>query len=203
MKAVRVPSEATPGKRDIVFDFISHNPMVVGSNPTPASNWRFGGRALANFFFLQIHYSEVRKGESWDSPSASKSKVYSAFAPRADPQLSSISSTRYKCAALGGVYRVSGTRSRSTYRVWSCIDLFELTAVLRSTITAPTLMSNGFLLLVQECVEHGLLDIHFVRASVWIDEGIPGTVLELRVLFLQVVLGWVVAERHVACERTH
>jgi hypothetical protein len=32
MKTVRVPSEATPSKRDIVFDFISHNPKVVGSN---------------------------------------------------------------------------------------------------------------------------------------------------------------------------
>jgi len=28
MKAVRVPSEATPGKRDIAFDFISHNSTV-------------------------------------------------------------------------------------------------------------------------------------------------------------------------------
>src|SRR6266853_653890 len=36
-KTARVPSEATPGKRDIVFDFISHNPKVVGSNPTPAT----------------------------------------------------------------------------------------------------------------------------------------------------------------------
>jgi hypothetical protein len=147
-------------------------------------NLRFRGRAQANFFCLQIHYSEARKGGSWDSTSASKLKICSAFGRRADSQLSSISSTRYKCVVLGGVSRVSGTGSRSTYRVWSCIDLFELTAVLRSTITAPTLMSNGFLLLVQECVEHGLLDIHFVRASVWIDEGIPGTVLELRVLFL-------------------
>src|ERR1700730_6979974 len=84
-----------------------------------------------------------------------------------------------------------------------CIDLFELTAVLWSISTTPPLMSNGFLLLVQECAEHGLLDVHFVRASVWIDEGIPGTLSELRVLFLQVVLGCVVAEQHVACERTH
>ena len=30
-KEVRVPSEATPGKRDIVFDFISHNPKVLFS----------------------------------------------------------------------------------------------------------------------------------------------------------------------------
>jgi len=37
VKTVRVPSEATPGKRDIVFDFISHNPKVVGSNLTPAT----------------------------------------------------------------------------------------------------------------------------------------------------------------------
>jgi hypothetical protein len=36
-KAVRAPSEATPDKRDIVFDRISHNPKVVGSNPTPAT----------------------------------------------------------------------------------------------------------------------------------------------------------------------
>ena len=28
---MRVPSEATPEKRDIVFDFISHNEEVVGS----------------------------------------------------------------------------------------------------------------------------------------------------------------------------
>src|SRR6202521_6261253 len=27
-KAVRVPSEATPDKRDVVFDLLSHNPMV-------------------------------------------------------------------------------------------------------------------------------------------------------------------------------
>ena len=37
VKTVRAPSEATPGKRDMVFDFISHNPKVVGSNPTPAT----------------------------------------------------------------------------------------------------------------------------------------------------------------------
>jgi len=38
MKTVRVPSEATPGKRDIVFDFISHNPKVARSNRAPATN---------------------------------------------------------------------------------------------------------------------------------------------------------------------
>src|ERR1700694_388509 len=112
----------------------------------------------------------------------------------------------FRLQLCGGPYipiiRLSGTGIVLTYRVWSCIDLFELTAAMEHQHTPP-LMSNGFLLLVQECVEHGLLDVHFVRASVWIDEGIPGTLLELRVLFLQVVLGRVVAERHVACERTH
>jgi hypothetical protein len=91
-KSGAAPSEATPDKRDMILDLISHNPKVVGSNPTPASNWRFGSRALANFFFLQIHYSEVRKGESWDSPWAPKLKVYSAFTSRADFQISSIRS---------------------------------------------------------------------------------------------------------------
>ena len=38
-KAVRVPSEATPDKRDMIFDLTSHNPKVVGSNPTPATNF--------------------------------------------------------------------------------------------------------------------------------------------------------------------
>ena len=37
-KVMQIPSEATPDKRDIVFDFISHNPKVVGSNPTIATN---------------------------------------------------------------------------------------------------------------------------------------------------------------------
>jgi hypothetical protein len=33
-KEVRVPSEATPDKRDIVFDFFSHNPKVMAQSPT-------------------------------------------------------------------------------------------------------------------------------------------------------------------------
>ena len=32
-RSYRLPSEATPDKRDIVFDFISHNPRVIGSKP--------------------------------------------------------------------------------------------------------------------------------------------------------------------------
>ena len=44
-------------------------------------------------------------------------------------------------------------------------DSFEGTAFLQSMSTNPLpLMPNGFLLLIQECVEHGLLDVHFVRA---------------------------------------
>jgi hypothetical protein len=43
-KPVRGPSEATPDKRDIVFDRISHNPKVVGSNPTPATKISFLSR---------------------------------------------------------------------------------------------------------------------------------------------------------------
>jgi len=38
-KPVRVPSEATQDKRDMIFDLTSHNPKVVGSNPTPATNY--------------------------------------------------------------------------------------------------------------------------------------------------------------------
>jgi hypothetical protein len=30
-KAMQVPSEATPGKRDMAFDIISHNPMSISS----------------------------------------------------------------------------------------------------------------------------------------------------------------------------
>ena len=72
-----------------------------------------------------------------------------------------------------------------------------------SALLRSPLVLSGLLLLVQECVEYSLLDVHFVRAPVGVDEGIPGTLLELRVLFLQAVLGRVVAERHVARERTH
>src|SRR6266550_1080768 len=79
-----------------------------------------------------------------------------------------------------------------------CFRGYGASALLRSP-----LVLSGFLLLVQECVEHSLLDVHFVRAPVGVDEGIPGTLLELRVLFVQAVLGRVVAERHVARERTH
>src|SRR6266851_3087947 len=56
-KTARVPSEATPGKRDIVFDFVSHNPKVVGSNPTPATNFlksRAGYRRPACFLFREL-----------------------------------------------------------------------------------------------------------------------------------------------------
>src|SRR5713101_3055618 len=56
-KTAQVPSEATPGKRDIVFDFVSHNPKVVGSNPTPATNFlksRAGSRRPACFLFRQL-----------------------------------------------------------------------------------------------------------------------------------------------------
>ena len=38
-KSVRLPSEATPGKRDIAFDFISHNPKVARSNRAPATSY--------------------------------------------------------------------------------------------------------------------------------------------------------------------
>jgi hypothetical protein len=37
IRAVRVPSEARPGKRNVIFELTSHNPTVVGSNPTPAT----------------------------------------------------------------------------------------------------------------------------------------------------------------------
>jgi hypothetical protein len=37
MRAMRVPSEATPGKRDIVFDLTSDNPKVARSNRAPAT----------------------------------------------------------------------------------------------------------------------------------------------------------------------
>src|ERR1700674_140860 len=51
-KGVRVPSEATPDKRDVVFALLSHNPKVVGSNPPPATNrartpWRFRARSIS------------------------------------------------------------------------------------------------------------------------------------------------------------
>jgi len=72
-----------------------------------------------------------------------------------------------------------------------------------SALLCSQLMPNSLLLLVQECVEHGFFNVHFVRAPVGVDERIPGTLLELRVLFLHVVLGGVVAKRHVACERPH
>jgi len=36
-KTARGPSEATPAKRDMIFDLTSHNPKVVGSNLTPAT----------------------------------------------------------------------------------------------------------------------------------------------------------------------
>src|SRR5258708_457884 len=73
----------------------------------------------------------------------------------------------------------------------------------QSALLRSPLMPNRFLLFVQKRVEHGLLDVHFVCASVRVDEGISGALLELRVLFLQVVLGRVVAERHITCKRTH
>jgi hypothetical protein len=44
-KSCAVPSEATPDKRDIVFDFISHNPKVASSNLAPATTW-FHNRLL-------------------------------------------------------------------------------------------------------------------------------------------------------------
>jgi hypothetical protein len=90
----------------------SHNPKVVGSNPTPATNSRFRGRAQANFFFLQPHYSEVRKGVSWGSPSASKLKVYSAFAPRAVSRLSSIRSKLGIIVRCWEAIRGSATRNK-------------------------------------------------------------------------------------------
>lgn len=48
-KTVRVPSEATPGKRDIVFDFISHNPKVVSSSLTAATG------SVDNFVRVSVH----------------------------------------------------------------------------------------------------------------------------------------------------
>jgi hypothetical protein len=38
MRVVRVPSEVTPGKRDIVFDQTSHNPKAVGSSSPSTTN---------------------------------------------------------------------------------------------------------------------------------------------------------------------
>jgi hypothetical protein len=51
--AVRVPSEATPDKRDMFFDLISHNPKVARSNRAPATM----GAARLNLkapFFLSV-----------------------------------------------------------------------------------------------------------------------------------------------------
>jgi hypothetical protein len=56
-KSGAVPSEATPDKRDIVFDFISHNPKVVGSNPTPATTFlesKAGPQTSGLFLFCAI-----------------------------------------------------------------------------------------------------------------------------------------------------
>jgi len=61
-KAVQEPSEATPGKRDIVFDFISHNPKIVGSNPTPATSYIVCSQGLARTgqaLCLWVHYPVV------------------------------------------------------------------------------------------------------------------------------------------------
>jgi hypothetical protein len=67
---------------------------------------------------------------------------------------------------------------------------------------ASALWTCGIPLLAQECVEHGLFDVDLVRAAVRVDEGVLGTILELRVLFFKIVLGRMIAKRHVASERT-
>src|ERR1700739_3504412 len=77
---------------------------------------------------------------------------------------------------------------------------------LRSREPAPrrfTLTASGLPLFVQECVEHGLLDVHFVLAPGGSMKGFTAPQFSSACLFRQVVLGSVVAERHVARERTH
>src|SRR5207245_11686975 len=74
--------------------------------------------------------------------------------------------------------------------------------VLRLTKRVPlplrrsALMPSGLPLLVQERVEHGLLYIHLVLASRAVDEGVPRTLLDIRVCFLHVVLSRVCTARH-------
>src|SRR5467141_2935889 len=73
--------------------------------------------------------------------------------------------------------------------VWSYVVFSSYPHCCEESALFRPLMPAGVLLLVQECVEHGLLNVHFVRAPIGVDEGIPDTLLELRVLFLQVVSG--------------
>ena len=52
-------------------------------------------------------------------------------------------------------------------------------------------------------VEHRFLDVRLIEAASLVDEGIRTTLLDLRVLRLQLVLGRVIAEGHVARQGTH
>ena len=65
------------------------------------------------------------------------------------------------------------------------------------------LRTRGFLLLGQDGVEHGLLDVRLERAARGVDERDSAAVFQLRVLLLHVVLGAVIAELHVAGQRAH
>src|SRR5437660_2075134 len=70
-------------------------------------------------------------------------------------------------------------------------------------ILLSALWLTGLLLLVENGVEHGLLDVRLERAAGGVDEGVRTTLADLRELLLQVVLGGVIAELHVARQRAH
>ena len=81
---------------------------------------------------------------------------------------------------------------------------FGQATVHRQRSVRRRLLSMGTLLLFGlEGMEHRLLDVGFEGARGGIDERVRSTVLKLRVFLLHVVLRAMVAELHVAGERTH
>src|SRR5579864_9279155 len=92
---------------------------------------------------------------------------------------------------------------------WCCVVAGRWTRALERNSRSDwpgrflALLAGRLLLLVQDCVEHGLFDFRFDLAALGIDERVETAALKLRVFFLQVVLGRMISEGYVAGQRAH
>src|SRR5215831_6073705 len=122
------------------------------------------------------------------NPSCGTCAAVSAASKSGHPEVMRVSSSPY-CARRGALILAAVVTSAEQIRV--------------HPFWRRTLWPGDLLLLGKDRLKHRLLNVRFQCATRGIDERVGASILQLRVFFLHVVLGAVIAELHVAGQPAH